>query len=187
MKNNLSAGFTLIELIVGIVVLSISFSIMFTLIYPMSEKSAEQMHQVRAAALGQSLMNEILARDFDENSDRNGGLIRCGEPILYPTPNLNLCTAVNSLGSDGEASPAEYNDVDDYNSFDFDSASNALGQSYDNLYPGFQANITVCYRNFDSNSLIDCSNQIEISKRIVITVTTPQGFDVVFAFYKGNF
>ncbi len=50
-------GFTLIELIVGIVVLSISFSLLTTLILPLSEKSAEQLHQVRAAELGQSMMN----------------------------------------------------------------------------------------------------------------------------------
>ena len=47
-----SHGFTLIETIIGIVVLSIAFSILTTLIYPLANQSAEQVHQIKAAELG---------------------------------------------------------------------------------------------------------------------------------------
>lgn len=77
--KGMTKGFTLIELIVGIVVLSISFSLLTSLILPLSEKSAKQLHQVRASELGQSMMNEILARAFDQQSDMAGGLVRCSE------------------------------------------------------------------------------------------------------------
>lgn len=170
-------GFTLIELIVGIVVLSISFSLLITLILPLSEKSAEQLHQVRAAELGQSMMNEILARAFDENSDMTGGLVRCGESSV-------VCTSYVNLGSDNdETTRALYDDVDDYKDFNFSNEANALGENFSDLYPGYNVDVAVCYSNFTSN----CSNTVELAKLITITVTTPQDFDFVFAFYKANF
>lgn len=173
-KNN---GFTLIELIVGIVVLSLSFSLLISLIFPLSEKSADQLHQVRAAELGQSMINEILARAFDEQSDMTGGLIRCGE-------NGVVCTSDDDLGADdGETERALYDDVDDYIDFDFSNETNALGESYLDLYPGFNVSVTVSYNNY---SPID-SAVIGLAKRITVTVTTPQDFDIAFSFYKANF
>lgn len=172
-----SKGFTLIELIVGMVVLSLSFSLLITLIFPLSEKSAEQLHQVRASELGQSMMNDILARAFDENSDMTGGLIRCGEGTV-------VCTSVANLGADnGEIESALYNDVDDYIDFNFSTEKNALGEKFIDLYPGFDLSITVHYSDFSPNE----SNVIELAKLITITVVTPQDFNFVFSFYKANF
>jgi len=172
----LQSGFTLIELIVGMVVLSISFSVITSLVLPLNEKSAEQLHQVRASELGQSLMNEILLRAFDENSDMVGGLVRCGEQGTTCTGNVNL-------GADNdEGVSALFDDVDDYINFVFSTDVNSLGDSYASLYPGFSVNIAVCYSNFTGT----CSINIELAKLIIITVTTPQGFDFVFSFYKAN-
>ena len=182
MRNNHFSnikGFTLIELVIGIVVLAISFSIISNLLLPLSEKSAEQIHQIRAAELGQSLMNEILAQPFDENSDRAGGLIRCGESVTS-------CTAVNSLGFEGDPDKAKrinFNDVDDYIAFDFSTDVNTLDEKFAVLYPGFNVEIDVFYSNFDGTE----SATVEIAKLITITVTTPQDFDFVFSFYKANF
>jgi len=175
--KRLTKGFTLIELIVGIVVLSLSFSLLITLILPLSEKSAEQLHQVRAAELGQSMMNDILARAFDQESGMTGGLVRCGE-------SGSVCTASAELGSDtDETERVLYNDVDDYIDFDFSSETNALGESLSGLYPGFNVNVAVCYSDFSAN----CSSSIELAKLITITVITPQDFNFVFSFYKANF
>jgi MSHA pilin protein MshD len=176
-KKNITKGFTLIELIVGIVVLSISFSLLISLILPLSEKSAEQLHQVRASELGQSMMNDIIGRAFDQQSDMTGGLIRCGE-------NSIVCTSHNNLGSEnGEPTRELFNDVDDYIDFNFSNETNALGESFSSLYPGFNVEVAVCYSNFSAS----CSNSIELAKLITITVTTPQDFNFVFSFYKANF
>jgi len=176
-RQNKMQGFTLIELVIGMVILSISFSLITSLILPLGEKSAKQVHQVRASELGQSMMNEILARAFDENSDMTGGLIRCSEAETS-------CTSAGNLGADaGENSRADFNDVDDYNAFNFSTETNALGDSYADLYPGFSVRVNVCYSNF-SNS---CSASVQLAKLITIIVTTPQNFDFTFSFYKGNF
>lgn len=183
-----SRGFTLIELIVGIVVLSISFSLITTLILPLSEKSAEQLHQVRAAELGQSMMNEILAKAFDENSDMAGGLIRCGE-------NSTVCSSVLGPedGEDGRPDYGEYtrnlfNDVDDYDGYNFDD-ENALGDKFSSLYTGFTMSVRVCndsdYSGPNCDSALDPN--ISTAKLIIVTVTTPTDFDFVFSFYKANF
>lgn len=177
-------GFTLIELIVGIVVLSISLSLLISLILPLSEKSAEQLHQVRASELGQSMMNEILARAFDENSDMAGGLVRCSE---YTT----ACTSpdendIPHLGPDGDETRTIFNDVDDYHGYDSNISddNNALGQAFSSLYPGFRVQVNVCYSNFNGT----CNEtDVEIAKLIIITVTTPQDFDFIFSFYRANY
>jgi MSHA pilin protein MshD len=176
--NNKPKGFTLIELIVGIVVLSISFSLIFTLILPLSEKSAEQLHQIRASELGQSMVNEILARAFDENSDMVGGLVRCSE-------NGTTCKLPSELGIDSGETRHNFNDVDDYHDLDTNLSDdkNVLDEKFSSLYPGFRVRVSVCYSNFSGN----CSTNIELAKFIVITITTPQNFDIQFSFYKANF
>ncbi len=96
-----------------------------------------------------------------------------------------MCTSSTDLGADkGEIKRALYDDVDDYNSFRFINEENTLGEKLSSLYPGFNVRITVCYRNVSS---LGCSNNIELSKLVTITVTTPQGFDFVFSFFKANF
>ena len=189
MKSNsqikgVSRGFTLIELIVGIVVLSLSFSLLITLILPLSEKSAEQLHQVRASELGQSMMNEILARAFDENSDMAGGLVRCSEGTTDCTsPDEN---DFPHLGPDDSETRQTFNDVDDYHGYDSDNTDdeNALNEKFSSLYPGFRVQVSVCYSEFDG---VCNTTSVELAKLIIITVTTPQDFDFVFSFYKANF
>jgi MSHA pilin protein MshD len=79
LKRAADAGFTLIELIVGMVVLAIAILMVSQIMGPMLVRSTEPWHQVRAAELGHSLMNEIMALSFDENSSRGSNLLRCNE------------------------------------------------------------------------------------------------------------
>jgi len=171
------SGFTLIELIVGIVVLSISFSVLTTLIYPLANQSAEQVHQIRAAELGQSMINEILGRAFDENSDMAGGYIRCGESGV-------ICSVI---GADTGETRATYDDVDDYDAINFSDTvkvRNSLGEDISTLYIGFSMNVTVINdANYDGSGTGNNST----AKLITITVRTPQDFDFVFSVYKVNF
>lgn len=178
------AGFTLIETVIGIVVLSIVFSILTTLIYPLAEQSAEQVHQVRASELGQSMLNEILAKAFDENSDKSGGRVRCGEtnPILG-----SACS--NTLGAESGETRANFDDVDDYIFYDDSKPiETALGtsDSLATIYFGFIVKVTVINdSNYDGvNSGTD--NNFT-AKLITITVTTPQNSNFVFSAYRVNY
>ena len=178
------AGFTLIEIIIGIVVLSISLSIVSTLIAPAEQKSADQIHQVKAAELGQSFLNDISSRAFDENSDMAGGRVRCGEPL-----GSNACTDANKFGpedgnggrdNNGETTRGLFNDVDDFHNYSekFTSNDEALAGGYNN----FTIEIKVIY---DGLSLGLSSN--DSAKKITVSVTTPLGTEIKFATHKANF
>ena len=187
--RQLQRGFTLIETIIGIVVLSISFAILTSLIYPLSEQSAEQVHQVRAAELGQSMINEILAKAFDENSDMSGGLYRCGDDInndgaINAVDGERACS--NGGGNEESGDRALFDDVDDYNDLVIDEIESSLGasDSLDNIYRGFKVNVNVV--NDSGYGAAANANNFS-AKLITVTVTTPQGFDFVFSAYRANF
>lgn len=187
----LQRGFTLIETIIGIVVLSISFAIFTSLIYPLSEQSAEQVHQIRAAELGQSMINEILAKAFDENSDMSGGFYRCGDDInndgkVEAIDGERACTI--TLGNEESGRRELFDDVDDYHDLNLNKIESSLGanDSLDNIYRGFKVRVVVIHdSNYDGGADGDDNNFT--AKLITVTVTTPQKFDFVFSAYKANF
>ena len=115
MGNNKSSGFTLIELVIGIVVLSISFTVLFQMILPTATQGATQIHQIRAAELGQSIMSEIMGKAFDDNSDMMGGMLRCGEDLDQDGTVDQECTVVSGNASDSEEgnNRSLFDDVDD--------------------------------------------------------------------------
>jgi MSHA pilin protein MshD len=186
-NRSLQQGFTLIETIVGIVLLSIVFSIFTTLIYPLANQSAEQVHQIRAAELGQSIINEILGKAFDENSDMSGGLYRCGDDIdndgeILAANGERECSP--GLGNEESNNRELSDDVDDYSYIGFRAVEDSLGNGLGNIYTGFQVNVQVINdSNYDGSA--DTNNST--AKLITVTIKTPQKFDFVFSAYKANF
>lgn len=179
-------GFTLIETIVGIVVLAVSFSVLTSLLYPIAQQSAEQLHQVKAAELAQSMLNEIQNKAFDENSDMAGGRIRCGE-----TGASNCST---NMGPDTVLSSTEtratFNDVDDYNGLVYNpgEVKNSQGQILD-LYFGYAMSVRVCndsdYSGPNCDGVPDANTST--AKLITVTITTPTDFSLQFSTYRANF
>ena len=179
-------GFTLLEIIIGIVALSISLAVVSSFIAPAEQQSADQIHQIKAAELGQGMLDEILGRAFDENSDMVGSHWRCGEI------GQDKCTATGAgtgnLGADADEiggvppKPLRYlfDDVDDYNGFSesVNSTNISLGESFNS----FQINVSVAY----AGSELGLSNN-NLAKRITVTVTTPLGTAINFTGYKANF
>jgi MSHA pilin protein MshD len=179
-------GFTLVESIIAIVIIGIAMVSFTSFLLPQVKDSARPHYEVRAAALAQSLMTEILSRGFDENSDPDGGEKRCGES------GEPLCSSV--LGSDGESNPGAYNDVDDYigcwvtttgSDTNCDSAlpvagklSDIFGNEIDNEYKNFTANVNVVYDDLDSEGL---------HKRIDIIITAGRYGEYSFSAYRGNY
>ncbi|MBA6382706.1 type II secretion system protein [Colwellia sp. BRX10-6] len=181
-KNYKQKGFTLIELIVGIVVLSITYAVLTSLIYPMASQSAAQVHQIRAAELGQSMINEILGKAFDENSDMSGGFVRCGEISALS------CTASSNLGAEPGEQRNNFDDVDDYNSINFgDEIVNSSGNSLADIYMGFNMNVSVINDSDYSGEYQSATDNEKTAKLITITVRSPQNDDYFFSVYKANF
>lgn len=173
-----SNGVTLIELIVGIVVLGISLSIITSVLGPLYVKSADPWHQVRAAELGQSFINEILGRSYDQNSNRSGSLLRCNEAGALS------CTAEANFGPDGNETRLTFNDVDDFHDF------TGTGEIFTNILD-LQPELSDYYRSYKLNVFVAYAgaefglNHQQL-KRITVVVTTPTGTQIDFAAYKGN-
>ncbi len=178
-------GFTLIETIVGIVVLAISFSVLTSLIYPIAQQSAEQLHQVKAAELAQSMLNEIQNKAFDENSDMAGGLLRCGET---GASNCSINMGPDTVSS--TETRATFNDVDDYNGLVYSAGEikNSQGQTL-NLYLGYTMRISVCndsdYSGPNCDGVVDANTST--AKLITVIITTPTDFSLQFSTYRANF
>ncbi len=178
----LQRGVTLIELIAGIVVLAISLTLITSVLGPLYIKSADPWHQVRAAELGHSLMNEILGKAFDENSNRSGSVLRCNET---GAPACSSAAAFGPDCADGSAScpggPLEsrpqFDDVDDFHGLDLS------GNDISNIF-GTDARLQDVYRAYRLQ--IEVSYQDALSKRIQLRVTTPTGDVIEFAALKGN-
>ena len=176
------SGFTLIEIIIGIVMLSISLAIVSSLIAPTEEQSADNLLQIKAAELGQSLLNDISSRAFDHNSDMTGGRIRCDET------GQAACTDSDKFGpedgNDGRADADEddrkdYNDVDDFHGYR--ANENAIDDSLGQSYSSFKVKIEVQYAG------ADLGLAHRLAKRITVSVTTPLGTEIKFATHKANF
>ncbi|MGY3915180.1 prepilin-type N-terminal cleavage/methylation domain-containing protein [Aeromonas australiensis] len=204
--RSLRRGFTLIELIVGIVLLAVALTGILGLLINQAPQAVDPVQQVRAAQLAQRLAGEILQKSFDEQSDHNGGRYRCGETFngqFYgdcSCPVGVTCTQQppapviagwqpSQYGPDGELAPYAYNDVDD-----FDTAGNwrsaswftqtSLGTNNDDEYRNYQVRITVTPDDLFGSPGPKAES---IGKRVLLQVKLPDGSVLDFSFYRGNY
>lgn len=179
-----TSGFTLMEMVIGIVVFSIVMLIIITLIAPQSRRSVDPIWQVRGTELAQSLLNEISAKSFDHNANQAGGALRCNEAGAAP------CTQAGSLGSDGGETRITFNDVDDYHDLNMENTdiTNSLGEST-GYYQGYSASVKVFYDdNLDGNDDgAGNGGYIGNTKLIKVSVVTPGGDELVFSAYRSNY
>ena len=199
-------GFTLIELVIGMVVLAIAMMIMNTMLISQSKDALEPLYRLRASQLGQSILQSILSRSYDENSDHNGGYYRCGEvwgdsSLWYdgtswqtsgtataiacstPTPSASSTAPVYGVDSDeSEGDHQNYNDVDDFITDGFESAVNygdVLGDNLPTQYNNYAIKIEVAEDTTTVSTIT--------MKRIDVTIQTPSDEEIVFSALKGNY
>ncbi len=125
-------GFTLVELIIGMVLLGIACAGCLSLL--MSQRSAyrDPIIQQNAVQIINKLVNEIKIRAFDENSDIGGGIYRCDEEVIKGFQ-LASCTTSANFGVDGsESDLADLNDIDDFNTAKLCAKHSGIGCIGDN-------------------------------------------------------
>jgi len=178
-------GFTLIEMIIGIVVFSIAMVMIVSVILPRGEKSVDPIYQVRAAKLATTLLNEISSKAFDHNSNLSQGQFRCGEEVDTSGNKIAPCTEANALGPEIGETPISFNDVDDYHLFQ--NSANVLDttNSYNNLYNDYSFIVNVIYDD-DYNGVSDTNTSFN-AKLITVTVTMPNNETLDFATYRSNY
>lgn len=176
-------GFSLIELIIGIVVLAVAMMFISAILGPLFVRSIEPWHQVRAAELGNSLMNEIMARSFDENSSRGSTLLRCGDAGAQACiATVPTCPANGMSVATEEASRDLYDDVDDFHCLNLNGAAVTA-----NLNPDLQASYSQ-YQLQVGVSLAGATVGLAATqvKRVDVAVTLPNSEVITFTSYKGN-
>ncbi|MGN2614116.1 hypothetical protein [Aliivibrio fischeri] len=171
-------GFSLISIVLSIIIMSAALLIVTTSLVPRSQHNAELMYSTKASELGAAVMDEIVGRQFDQNSGPNGGLPVCE---LAKKP---FCTSPRELGpEEGKDNRTLYNDVDDFDGLS-GSVKDVLGNDLAGIYPNFSISIEVFYdANLDGIPDTISGNK----KRIVVDVTDPSGQHYVFSVIRGNF
>ena len=171
-------GFSLISIVLSIILMSFALLTVMISLVPKSQQNVELIYSVKAAELGAAVMDEILGRQFDQNSGPNGGLPECS-----PT---ETCTKVRDLKEDGDNEKGNrtlYNDVDDFNGLS-GNVQDVLGDDLGSVYPNFSISISVFYdANLDGIADTVSGNR----KRIVVDVIDPSNQHYLFSVFRGNF
>ena len=194
-KKSLShQGFTLVELVVGMVLLSVALVALSSFLFNRASSNIDPIWQTRAIGLAQSVSNEILAKDFDENTSPSGAGFRCSEDLA--------CTAGASLGAETGETLLDYDDVDDYNGLSLSSAQlntlvgASLLPSGGNAYEGFTVAVRVFYdgnldgvddNDVDGDGVQDAIAVISNIKTIRLSVNTPDNEAIVFVASRANY
>jgi MSHA pilin protein MshD len=122
-------GFTLIELIIFIVVVSVGIAGILSVMNTVVKSSADPMVRKQAMALAESILEEIMLKEYcDPNSVEIGtDAIQIRPLVCYCDPDLTLtpvaltptfrCTRIPQLRNvaEQEGIRADYDDVEDYN------------------------------------------------------------------------
>ena len=196
-----SRGFTLVELVIGMVVFAVALTFVASFILPQATRSIDPIWQVRATELGQSLLSEIQTKSFDEQSDRSGGLMRCGED-MDGDGDIEACTDAPDLGCEEAGQNRDtYDDVDDYLCLSgltavevMNTPDRPMTAADQTLYPNFWVAFEIFYdadmdgiNDFDPDGDGIISSGTASLKLIRIQITTPNQESISFATYRGNY
>lgn len=170
-KRQICNGYSLIELIITIVLSSFAIIIFFGLFSQNQIKSISPVFQIRAAELSQAYLEEISLKRFDENSPvgNQSPCDQSGQPS---------CSIL--LGADAGESRSNFDDVDDFDGLVESPPLNALGLAKSE-FSGFRVSINVSYAGTD----LGFSNRS--LKKIQVVILSPEGDEMTFATYRGNF
>lgn len=192
-------GFTLIEIIIGIVVLSIALTGGLSLLISQVDAYRDPLIKEKSVQIAKRVVHEIQIRAYDEKSDIGGGIFRCSETV---GGSLGRCSEKAEYGTDpGELMLDTLDDVDDFDTaklcpklsgsyscsdnnylpvvyFFSDAADEATQKKYNDYYAGFLVKIEVV------PAII--SGDADSAKKITVTVRQSDGLEIEYSFIKAN-
>ena len=201
-------GFTLIEIIIGIVVLSIALTGGLSLLISQVDAYRDPLIKEKSVQIAKRVVHEIQIRAYDEKSDIGGGIFRCSETVGGIS--LGDCSAEAEYGTDpgeqygtdpGELMLDTLDDVDDFDTaklcpklsgsyscsdnnylpvvyFFSDAADEAAQKKYNDYYAGFLVKIEVVPAKI--------SGDADSAKKITVTVRQSDGLEIEYSFIKAN-
>ena len=192
-------GFTLIEIIIGIVVLSIALTGGLSLLISQVDAYRDPLIKEKSVQIAKRVVHEIQIRAYDEKSDIGGGIFRCSETVGGIS--LGVCSAEAEYGTDpGELMLDTLDDVDDFDTaklcpklsgsyscsenylpvvyFFSDAADEATQKKYNDYYAGFLVKIEVVPAKI--------SGHADSAKKITVTVRQSDGLEIEYSLIKAN-
>ena len=192
-------GFTLIEIIIGIAVLSIALTGGLSLLISQVDAYRDPLIKEKSVQIAKRVVHEIQIRAYDEKSDIGGGIFRCSETVGGIS--LGKCSAEAEYGTDpGELMLDTLDDVDDFDTaklcpklsgsyscsenylpvvyFFSDAADEATQKKYNDYYAGFLVKIEVVPAKI--------SGYADSAKKITVTVRQSDGLEIEYSFIKAN-
>lgn len=191
LRTRRTAGFSLVELVVFIVLVGVSLAgVLLSVQRGMSESGGPHI-RYRVIELAQLYLDEIVSRRYDQQTPLGG------TPSCVTTTS---CTAVAAFGPDGGEARAAWNDVDDYHALKEGNA--AVCQTANPLssatlrdsrglaragYDGYCVEVEVAYDGDFDGVANEAGAQELAAKRIRVTATAFDGTTFTFAAYRGGF
>lgn len=175
-------GFTLIELIIFIVVVSIGLAGILSVINTVVKSSADPMIRKQTIAIAESLLEEILLKEY------------CDPNTMDATTTPHSCYVSGGdaggirSAADQEASRADYDDVDDYNGY---QTTNGIVDAFSATTP---LPLVVGLEKYNISAVTVVRvlkatgtdlNNVEY-KKVTVTVTGPQG-SISLTGYRTNY
>ncbi|MEM7099035.1 MAG: prepilin-type N-terminal cleavage/methylation domain-containing protein [Pseudomonadota bacterium] len=170
-----AAGFTLVELVLTIVIISIAGVSIFAALSFNLRHQSDGMEYARTSALAQAYLEEIMAKKYDETTPL-GGVPPC-------SASTTACSASGSF-NDGEAR-AQFDDVDDYDGLD-DLPPLHVDGSVRYEYERFRVQVSVNYATTAQIAALGLAGATD-AKVVVVTVTPPAASPTSFAVTRTNF
>lgn len=157
-------GFTLIEMVVFLVVISIGLAALLTVYNYSVTRSVDPVVRVKLLELAQSQLDEVMARKFAEETP-TGGVPACGSA----EPGAAASCSFGLDSGESLANPSTLDDVDDFNNYS--ATVNGYTTAVAVVSAGTELGLTV---NNDA-------------KRITVTATAPGGEAITLSGYRTNF
>jgi len=195
-------GVTLIEMVIFIAIIAVAFTGIMVVFINTGKYSADPLVKIRTIELGQSFLEEILLKKYDDNSPVNGGCVqyasntRCSSGV----------TPTASLQADAGENRGTYDDVDDYHNLEYCGANTIAGDpsctnscttlvdesntDISTEYSGYTVCIRVSFAGSELNSAAPgtgTSVSSNDAKRIDVIITDPLNSSMTFSTYKLNF
>lgn len=173
MKKLVNRGFTLIETIVAMLIISIAALAMASALGFAFARSSDGLLEAKLVYIAQGYLEEIQSRRYDEST-----------PVGGTPPCQPLTSSCGSLGPESETRDT-FDDVDDYHGLVESPPRDGQNQPL-TQFNGFSAAVTVAYAT--AGQITDWGlDDTTDAKIVTVTIAAPGGEVRSFPLIRGNF
>lgn len=172
-----SEGFTLVELIIFIVVVSTALAAVLSVFTQATVGSVDPMQRRQALAIAESLLEEVMLMPlpFCDGDDAN---------VETATSTAGCATTVDALGAEageGRTSTPQFDHVNDYHGFTMSPVTDITGSAVAGL-SGYSASVSVAAATLGTISAASGD-----ALRITVTVSGPNGTGITLDGYRSRY